>query len=86
MKDKNSISESDAQEALELLESIKKAHDQEQNLLADNAFVYYCLWLSFNNPQVLKRNSGRVKVYFHFLPQAIYCSLSDGPKERVCQT
>lgn len=63
MKDKNSISEADTQEALELLESIKKAHDQEQKLLADNAFVYYCLWLGFNNPQISNRPSGRVKVF-----------------------
>jgi hypothetical protein len=63
MKDKNSISESDMQEALNLLESIKKVHDQEQKLLTDNAFVYYCLWPSFNNSQGLNKNKGRVKAF-----------------------
>jgi hypothetical protein len=63
MKDKGSISESDAQEALELLESFKKVHDQEQKLLTDNAFVYYCLWLSFNNSQTSNRSNGRVKTF-----------------------
>lgn len=51
MKDKNSIFELEEQEALELLESIKKARDQDKKLLTDNAFIYFCLWLSFNKPQ-----------------------------------
>jgi hypothetical protein len=61
MKDKKSIFELEEQEALELLESIKKAQDQEKKLSENNAFVYFCLWLSFNNPQVSK--GGRVKVF-----------------------
>ena len=63
MKDKSAISESEMQEALEVLESFKKIHDQEQKLLTDNAFVYYCLWLSFNNSHVSNREKGRVKVF-----------------------
>jgi hypothetical protein len=63
MKDKGSISESDMQETLELLESFKKTHDQEQKLLADNAFAYYCLWLSFNNSQASNTSNGRVKIF-----------------------
>jgi hypothetical protein len=63
MKDKNSIFELEEQEALELLESIKKAYDQEKKLLEKNAFIYFCLWLSFNNPQVSNGLSRRVKVF-----------------------
>lgn len=48
------------QEALELLESIKNAREQDKKLLTDNAFVYFCLWLSFNSGQT---KGSRVKVF-----------------------
>jgi hypothetical protein len=63
MKDKNSIFELEEQEALELLESIKKARDQDKMLITDNAFIYFCLWLSFNKPQASDKLTRRVKVF-----------------------
>ena len=51
MKHKNSTFELEEQEALELLESKKKAYDQDKKLSTDNAFIYFCLWPSFNKPQ-----------------------------------
>jgi hypothetical protein len=63
MKDKNSTFELEEQEALELLESIKKVHDQEKKLLTDNAFIYFCFWLSFNKPQTSNELTRRVQVF-----------------------
>jgi hypothetical protein len=51
MEDKEINIDTEEQAALELLESIKKMHDREKQLLKDNAFVYFCLWSSFNKPQ-----------------------------------
>lgn len=50
-------------EALELVDSIKRAYEQEKKLLTDNAFVYYCLWLSANNTHSLQTQSSRVKAF-----------------------
>ena len=63
MKDKNSIFELEEQEALELLESIKKARDQDKKLLMDNAFIYFYLWPSFNKPQTSNELTRQVKVF-----------------------
>lgn len=63
MEDKNSIFALEEQEVLDLLESIKKVHDQEKKLLTDNAFVYLCLRQSFNEPPSAKRITGRVKAF-----------------------
>lgn len=63
MKAKNSIFELEEQEALELLESIKKACDQDKKLLTDNAFIYFCFWLSFNKPHASDELTRRVKVF-----------------------
>jgi hypothetical protein len=63
MEDKRSKFDLEEQEALELLQSIKKAREQEKKLLTDNAFVYFCLWLSFNNPNSAQRAGQRVKVF-----------------------
>jgi len=63
MKDKNSTFELEEQEALELLESIKKARDQDKKLLTDNAFIYFCLGLSFNKPHASDKLARRVQVF-----------------------
>lgn len=63
MNDENSKFELDEQEALELLESIKKARERDKQLLTDNAFNYFCLWLSFNKPRSANQVAKRVKVF-----------------------
>lgn len=63
MKDKNSRPKLEEQEALDLLESIKKAQAQDKKLLTDNAFIYFCLWASFNKPSSPNRVAQRVKVF-----------------------
>lgn len=65
MEDKNSNFEDEEQEALELLQSIKKAHEQEKKLLKDNAFVYFCLWPGLSQPQTSPASATqrRVKIY-----------------------
>ncbi|MBE7553534.1 MAG: hypothetical protein HS126_20885 [Anaerolineales bacterium] len=65
MEDKNSNFEGEEQEALELLESIKKAHDQEKKLLKDNTFVYFYLWSGLTHPPTSPASTTqrRVKIY-----------------------
>jgi hypothetical protein len=65
MEHKDANFEGEEQEALELLRSIKKAHDQEQKLLKDNAFVYFCLWLGRTHPETSPASNSqrRVKIY-----------------------
>ncbi len=63
MEDKNSIFALEEQEVLELLESIKKVHDQEKKLLTDNAIVYLCLRQSFNKPPSPKRITRQIKAF-----------------------
>lgn len=65
MENKEANFEGEEQEALELLRSIKKAHDREQKLLKDNAFVYFCLWSGRTHPQASPDSTTqrRVKIY-----------------------
>lgn len=65
MEDKNSNFEDEEQEALALLESIKKVQDQEKKLLNDNAFVYFCLWPGLIPPPTSPASTSqrRVKIY-----------------------
>lgn len=65
MEDKENNIDVDEHEALELLESIKKIHDREKQLLKDNALVYFYLRSSFHQPQAAPPITlpKRVKVY-----------------------
>lgn len=65
MEDKETNIDVEEQEALELLESIKKIQDREKQLLKENAFVYFRLWSSFNKPQAAPPQAPpiRVKAY-----------------------